>query len=96
MAAGLPVIATDAGSILEVVENGRDGILVPQRDPLALADAIEALVREPHRRRQISNEAIDTVRGRFDVRACEGIFHERVRTVIGTNHDLRREGPSVV
>ncbi len=84
MAAGLPVIATDAGSIPEVVENGRDGILVPQRDPLALADAIEALLRDLHRRRQLAKEGTDTVRRRFDVRVCERILHERVRSTINT------------
>jgi glycosyltransferase involved in cell wall biosynthesis len=84
MAAGLPVVATDAGSILEILENGRDGILVAQRDPLALADAIETLVRNPYRRQQLAKEAINTVHHRFDVRVCERIFHDRVRAAINT------------
>jgi glycosyltransferase involved in cell wall biosynthesis len=86
MAAGLPVVATNAGSILEVVENGRDGIIVPQRDPLALANAIETLLRDPHRRRQLAQEATDTVRHRFDVRVCERSFHERVRALIRSRY----------
>ncbi len=32
MATGLPIVATDAGSIGEVLQCGRDGKLVPQRD----------------------------------------------------------------
>lgn len=82
MAAGLPVVATDAGSILEVVGNGRDGIVVRQRDPMALANAIETLLRNPIRRHQLSKEAVRTVGRNFDVRVCERLFHERIRLVM--------------
>lgn len=82
MASGLPVVATNAGSITEVVENGREGVLVAQRDPVALADAIERILRDPTRRRQFSQEATNTVRRRFDVQVCERILHEQVRAVI--------------
>ncbi|MFQ5988197.1 MAG: glycosyltransferase family 4 protein [Dehalococcoidia bacterium] len=44
MACGLPVVATTAGALPEVVEDGRSGILVPPRDPHALAGAIERLL----------------------------------------------------
>lgn len=43
MASGLPVIATDAGSISEAVHNERTGLVVPQYDPKALAQAIKRL-----------------------------------------------------
>jgi colanic acid/amylovoran biosynthesis glycosyltransferase len=82
MAAGLPVVATDAGSILEVVENGRDGIVVPQRDPMALANAIETLLRNPAHRRQLGKEATSTVGRRFDVQVCERSFHKRIHAVM--------------
>ena len=39
--AGLPVIATRTGGLEEVVEEGTTGLLVPPRDPTALARAIE-------------------------------------------------------
>ena len=81
MATGLPAVATDAGSIPEVIEDGRDGVLVSQHDPVALADAIDLLLRHPERRRRLSREAADKVRRRFDVRISETIFHERVRKV---------------
>lgn len=86
MAAGLPVVVTDAGSILEVVKNGHDGIVVPQRDPLALAHAIETLLRDPYRRRRLAQQATDTVHSRFDVRVCERMLHERVRAVIRSHN----------
>ncbi len=40
MASGKPVVATEAGGIPEVVENGLTGWLVPPRDHAAMANAI--------------------------------------------------------
>jgi glycosyltransferase involved in cell wall biosynthesis len=82
MATGLPTVATDAGSIPEVIEDGQDGLLVPQHDPDALANAIAALVRDPQRRRQLGSEAAHKVRRRFDVSVCETIFHDRLRAIL--------------
>lgn len=82
MATGLPAVATDAGSIPEVIENGRDGVLVPQRNPAALADAIELLIRDRERRVRLGQAAAETIRRRFDARTCETVFHSQVRTLV--------------
>ena len=50
MAAQLPVVATEAGGIPEVVDSGRTGVLVRPRDPAALAEAINGLLADPERR----------------------------------------------
>ncbi len=47
MACGLPVVGTAAGGVRELVTHGVDGLLVPPRRPLALAGAVEHLVRTP-------------------------------------------------
>ncbi len=47
MAVEIPVVATRMAGIPELVEDGVDGLLVPQRDPVAIADALERLEREP-------------------------------------------------
>jgi len=47
MAAEKPVVATDIGGIPEVVENGKTGILVPPKNPEALAQAIIELLNNP-------------------------------------------------
>ena len=52
MACGIPVVATNAGALPEIVKDGQTGILVPPRDPYALASAIKLLLSdEPLRRR---------------------------------------------
>ncbi len=44
MALSKPIIATDVGGVSEIVENGVNGILVPPKDPDALAQAIISLL----------------------------------------------------
>jgi phosphatidyl-myo-inositol dimannoside synthase len=46
-----PVVASDAGGLPEVVEDGVTGFVVPRGDARALADAIGALLDDPNRRR---------------------------------------------
>jgi glycosyltransferase involved in cell wall biosynthesis len=47
MALGVPVVATKVGGVPEVVEDGRQGLLVPPADPQALGQAIAALLTQP-------------------------------------------------
>jgi glycosyltransferase involved in cell wall biosynthesis len=73
MATGTPVVATNVGGLPEMVENDRTGLLVPPRDPAALAQAIGALLADPERGRRLAQAAhermddftIDTVAHRF-------------------------------
>jgi glycosyltransferase involved in cell wall biosynthesis len=55
-ACGVPIAATQAGGIPEVVENGATGLLVPPRAPEALADAILSLIEYPARARGLADE----------------------------------------
>ncbi|MDY6854428.1 MAG: glycosyltransferase family 4 protein [Thermodesulfobacteriota bacterium] len=50
MSFGLPIIATRAGAIPELVRDGENGLLVPSQNPQALADAIESLLQSPNLR----------------------------------------------
>jgi glycosyltransferase involved in cell wall biosynthesis len=52
MALHKPVVATAAGGIPEVVQDGVTGVLVPPRDPQALAQAVYQLLRHPEQRRR--------------------------------------------
>lgn len=54
MAQGRPVVATAVGGVGDVIEDGRSGVLVPPRDPSALARALELLLRDPGRREELA------------------------------------------
>ncbi len=62
-AAGVPVVATSVGGLTEGVGDG--GVLVPPRDPRALARAISALLGDPARRRRLGHQALAGA-SRFD------------------------------
>ena len=67
MAAGKPVIATAVGGVPELVEDGVTGILVPSRDPQALAQAILRLVKDPDLRQRMGKAAQERALERFDI-----------------------------
>jgi glycosyltransferase involved in cell wall biosynthesis len=86
MAAGCAVVTTDAGSILEVIDNGVEGIIVPQCDSMAIAESISQLAKDNSLLNRLSRAAILRVRKQFDVSHCEEIFHQRVRCAIDSEH----------
>jgi glycosyltransferase involved in cell wall biosynthesis len=68
MAAGRPLIAPREGGPREIVADGETGLLVPPRDPAALAAAIVALLSDPARRAAMSAAARARVETLFDIR----------------------------
>lgn len=54
MAFGVPIAATTAGGILEVVVHGETGLLVRPEDPIALGDAIATLLQDPELRARMA------------------------------------------
>lgn len=95
MSAGLPIVATDAGSIVEVVEDGQDGVIVPQRDPSALADAIAALAHDAARRTVLGQNAARKIRLSFDVTTCERVFHDRLTDLLAGVPSMDVEHPTL-
>ena len=66
MASGVPVIACDVRGPREIVEDGRDGILVPDRDPAALAEAISFYLQAPQAVENYTRRARRKVEREFD------------------------------
>jgi glycosyltransferase involved in cell wall biosynthesis len=57
LAAGRAVVATRVAGIPDVVQDGVNGVLVPERDPAALAAALTRLAREPETRARLGAAA---------------------------------------
>jgi D-inositol-3-phosphate glycosyltransferase len=62
MACGTPVVASDVGGLSYTVEDGVTGFLVPQRNPLALADRICDILNDELFRDQLGRQALDVAR----------------------------------
>lgn len=62
---GRLVVATEVGSIPELVLHEKTGLIVPPRDPVALADAIESLLRDPARARAMEAQVRDYAQRRW-------------------------------
>lgn len=56
---GTPVVATAVGGLPEQIDDGRTGLLVPPRDPDALADAIIRLLQDTTLRRELGRAAME-------------------------------------
>lgn len=65
MAAGRAVVATRVGGVVDLVDDGVTGVLVPPRDPGALAAAAVELLRDPERRRRMGEAARSAVLPRY-------------------------------
>lgn len=65
MCCGLPVVATRAGGIPELIADGVDGVLAPARDAEAIAAALSALIADPARRAALGGAARAAAARRF-------------------------------
>ena len=62
-----PVVATDIASFREMLDNGRCGTLVPSRDHVAIANAVQALLTNTLHRRTVVNAAFKRVNELYGV-----------------------------
>jgi len=65
---GLPAAGSRTGGIVDVIEDGRSGLLVPPGDPLGWRDALLRLLRGEDERRTLGLRAREVARARFDAR----------------------------
>jgi glycosyltransferase involved in cell wall biosynthesis len=69
MAAGKAIISTPVGGVRELIESGETGILVPTRNPGAMADAIILLLENEQQRKSLGIMARAFVERNFDMEA---------------------------
>ncbi len=78
MALGVPVVATRHAGIPEIIADRVTGLLVPEADPVALADAIVAIKGDPEAAGRMRGEAYADVRARFDAKRQSAILERRL------------------
>jgi glycosyltransferase involved in cell wall biosynthesis len=66
MASGLPVAAVNGGGVPDVVDDGEDGILVPPRNPRALADALRGILTDPEKGDALGRAGLKKVTERLE------------------------------
>jgi len=69
MSLGLPSIVTTVGGIPTMVDHDRTGLIVPPRDPVALAEGLLRLLREPETASRLGRAARDRYRQRYTTAA---------------------------
>jgi glycosyltransferase involved in cell wall biosynthesis len=67
LALGTPVVTTDVTGIPEVVRDGQTGLQVPQRDPAALAEALDRLLADRELRIRLATGARRLIEAEFDI-----------------------------
>jgi glycosyltransferase involved in cell wall biosynthesis len=67
MAAGKALIGTAAGGVLDIIEDGVNGVLVPCKDSASMAKAILKIIAEPQWARRMGGAARQCVKERFTV-----------------------------
>ncbi len=82
---GAPVVAANSGGVTDIVRDGETGLLFPERDPRALAAAIEKLLRDQESARQLARTGAAFVRERFTPERVAAQFEKIYRSTTSSN-----------
>lgn len=85
LAAGRPIVATDADGLSDILHHDRDAIIVPKRDPEALARALVTLLRNPDRRAELAAAAAVTGAA-YDI----SVFVRKLERLYALMEEIRR------
>lgn len=84
LATELPVVATAISGIPELIEDGRTGLLVPERDAAALAAALLRLYRDPALGQRLGSAGRAKVVREFNLRANTAALYQLLDRAWGT------------
>ena len=77
-----PVVVTDIGGLREMVEDGVTGLIVPPRDPGALARAILRVLSDEEGARAMGARGREVVRTRYSVSALADAYERAYATLL--------------
>jgi len=66
-ACGVPVVATRVGGIVDIIEDGRTGLLVPPADSASMAEAAIKIFNDPKLARSLAESAYEKVKEKYNV-----------------------------
>lgn len=89
MAAGRPVVATAVGGTLEAVIHDRTGLLVPPRDPSAIADAIVRILGDPDLADRYGREGRKRIESEFSIGRMLDGYRDLYRSLVTDSGDAR-------
>jgi glycosyltransferase involved in cell wall biosynthesis len=85
LASGTPLVSTPAGGIASVIVDGTSGVIVPERDPRALAAALASLLRDHDRRAALGRAGRALVETRFGWEAAASRFEAAYDSALAFN-----------
>lgn len=89
MASGSAVVSCRTSGIPELIVDGEQGLLVPERDPRALSDALQRLLADDGLRRQFATAARQRIEREFDARKEANKLRELMATAVGAAQPKR-------
>ncbi|MGD0336690.1 MAG: GT4 family glycosyltransferase PelF [Candidatus Omnitrophota bacterium] len=66
-AAGVPVVATSVGGVVDIIDDGKTGLLVPPAEPQAMAEAVMKIFKDPALARELAECAYKKVKEKYSV-----------------------------
>ena len=80
-AMGLPSIVTDINGSREIIENGKNGLIIPSKDADALYEAMKKMIEDKEAYKRMAENARPMIDSRYEqgfVRSCLLNFYEEI------------------
>jgi len=92
MAAGLPIITTDAPGCRDLIAHGETGLLVPYGDTISLADSLLSLLRDREQAAKLGQRAHQAVLRDWHAESMYGAYQDVYRTISRTKPESNSGG----